>query len=190
MTTSYLTTTSNPHIAALESVFAEATKPIEWLVIAHNDAQMLRSLSSALAGKSAAILELSQDTWDFEDEDLPDTIEWALQQGHLTNLLLAGSSLAGGPMSRASQFASEPISGRGSSYVKLLAGVQRSNTRNRAAQARFAEHIQRMSQIPVVHNRWSSGELAVYGLFYRAESGLFLAYDADADTFRPLLAQR
>ncbi len=53
-------------------------------------------------------------------------------------------------------------------------------------QERFAGQVEQLSQIPVVHSRWRDGELAVYALFHRAESGLFLAYDTDTDTFRPL----
>ncbi len=188
MTTTFSTTTTNPFIAALETVFGEATKPIEWLVIAHNDPRMLRSLSSALTGESAAVVEISQDAWDFEGKHLPETIEWALQQGAIKNLVLVGNSQAGGSESRAALVASEATNGGQDGYAKLLAGVQRNNARNHQAQERFAAHVQQMSQIPVLHNRWSSGELAVCGLFYRAESGLFLAYDADADTFHPLVS--
>ncbi|MCA9212239.1 MAG: hypothetical protein KDB27_04170 [Planctomycetales bacterium] len=185
MATTLLATTANPQIAELENVFGEATKPIEWLVIAHNDSRMLQSLSSALNGESAAILEVSQDNWNFHKE-LSDTIDWALQQGDIKNLVLVGSSQAGGAESRASLATSTKEDE--SNYSKLLAGVNRVNDENRDAQERFASLVQQMSQIPVVHNRWSSDKLAVYGLFYRAESGLFLAYDAATDTFRPLVS--
>lgn len=188
MTTTLFSATSNPHIAALETVFTDVTKPVEWLVIAHNDPQMLRSLSSALTGESAAVLQVSQDTWDFEDGNLAEAIEWALQQDHLKNVLLAGSSQAGGSESRASLVSSKTPQGGKDGYARLLAGVHFNNARNRAAQERFAGHVQRMSQIPVVHNRLSNGELAVYGLFYRTDSGLFAAYDAEAGTFRALVA--
>lgn len=189
MTTTFSAPTTNPHIAALETLFAEATMPIEWLVIAHNDSLMLRSLSSALAGEAAAVLEVSQHEWDFEGEQLPETIEWALQQGQLKHLMLVGNSQAGGPSSRASLVASEETGGNESGCAKLLAGVERNHARTRDAQQRFASHVQQMLQIPVVHHRWSSGELAVYGLFYRADSGLFLAYDMNANSFHALLAQ-
>jgi len=179
------TASTNPHIAELEAVFDEATKPIEWLVIAHNDSRMLKSLFAALNGESAALLEVSQDTWNFGKE-LSETIEWALQQGEIKNLVLVGNSQAGGAESRASLAAPPKVDESG--YAKLLAGVKQLNAQNRDTQERFASLVQQMSQIPVVHNRWSSDELAIYGLFYRAESGLFLAYDARTDTFSALVS--
>lgn len=186
-TTNFSTTTKSPHIEALESVFSKASKPVEWLVIAHNDAQMLRSLSSALTGESAAVLEVSQDNWNFQDKQLPEAIEWTLQRGEIRNLVLVGNSHAGGSECRASMFASEATNGNQFDYAKLIAGVEHDNTRNRDAQKRFAAHVQQMLRIPVVHNHWSNGELQVYGLFYRAENGLFLAYNVDVDAFRPLV---
>lgn len=50
MATAFTPTTTNPHIAALESVFGNAKKPVEWLVIAHTDPRMLGSLIAALSG--------------------------------------------------------------------------------------------------------------------------------------------
>jgi len=44
-----------------------------------------------------------------------------------------------------------------------------------------------MVKIQVVDDALSNGVLSVYGLFYRAESGLFLTYDADTDEFHPLV---
>ncbi len=95
MTTTLLSTTANAHIAALESVFSQATTPVQWLVIAHNESRLVNSLSSALAGESAAMLQVSQDTWDFKGKELAETIEWALQQGEIKNLVLVGSSHRG-----------------------------------------------------------------------------------------------
>ena len=48
---------TNTHIAALEYVLAKAQRPVQWLVIAHNDARLVRSVSSALKGQSAAVLD-------------------------------------------------------------------------------------------------------------------------------------
>ncbi|MFT5526100.1 MAG: carbonic anhydrase, partial [Pirellulaceae bacterium] len=61
------------------------------------------------------------------------------------------------------------------------------NKHNRDAQSRFSVQVRQMFQIPVVHSRCENGELATYGLFYRAESGLFLVYDFEQDNYRPLM---
>ncbi len=183
------TTTANPHIAALEVAYDSAPEPPEWLVIAHNDLRSLRSLSSALAGQSALFLEVSQDTWDFEGADLPQAIEWALQQGNLKHLVLAGSSTAGGPRSRVTMLASGADSPGKDSYAKLLAGVKSRAARHCDAQDRFAQHVQHMLKIDSVNDRWSNGELAIHCLHYRADSGVFLAYSSKDNSFHPLVAQ-
>jgi hypothetical protein len=188
MTTTFSTATTNPHIAALQVAFGKAANPIDWLVIAHNDSQMLRALSFALTGESAAILEVPQQRWDFHNEQLSEAIEWALQHSQAKNLLLVGTSDVDGAASRASLVALKSRNDPANGYARLLAGLRRNDCRNRDAQKWFGSHVRRMSELVVVHNRWSSGELAVHGLFYRSESGLFLAYDVNADLFRPLVS--
>ena len=178
---------ANTHIESLEAVFSESKTAIEWLVIAHNDSRMMRSLSDALSRESAAVLEVSQDTWDFGGDELPEAIEWALRQGKVKNVVLVGHSQAGGSASRASLVASTTKAEIRSGNERLIAGVQLANAHNRDAQARFALLVRQMSQIPVVHSRCANGELATYGLFYRAESGLFLAYNGEQDECRPLM---
>ena len=179
-------TTTNPHIAALEKLFKESAKPIEWLVISHNDSQMIRSLSSALTDEEAVILEFSQDLWDYDENILSQTIEWAVQLHQIKNLVIVGTSQTGGSESRASYVGKENKEKEEDGFASIWAGVQRFNDRNRYAQLRFVSHIQRISENPVVQSRWSNRELAFYGLFYRAESGAYLSYDLELDTFLPL----
>ncbi|MCU0959398.1 MAG: hypothetical protein MUF48_04775 [Pirellulaceae bacterium] len=186
MTSTLSRTAVNAHIAALEPVFDQALTPVQWLVIAHNNARVVDSLMSALAGESAAVLEVSQDTWDFHGGELAETIEWALQQGEVAHLVLVGSSQVGGTQIRATRAPAKTVAQADARCDKLLAGIHRLAAQHREVQDRFAEQVQQVSRIPVVHRRWRGGELAVYGLFYRAESGLFLAYDVDTDTYRPL----
>ena len=62
---------------------------------------------------------------------------------------------------------------------------------NQRVESRGSRRIRRAGPADVADSRCpqslANGELAVYGLFYRAESGLFLAYDAEQDSFRPLM---
>ena len=184
MPTTFSTTTSNPHIAALEEVFTKSNNSIEWLVISHDDSRMVRSLCSNLPNKSTAVLEISQSQWDFESKDLAEAFEWALQQSEIKHVVLVGNSQASTSKSRASLVGDGESNG---GFSKLLAGVKRNNAQNGDAQKDFASHVQKMSQIPVLHNRWSNGDLEILGIFYRAESGVFVAYDADSNTFQPLV---
>lgn len=183
-------TSSNSYIVALESVLTHATQPLESLVIAPNDPKMLSALKMALNNEFAVVLEVSQDVWDFDGKELPQAIEWALEQTDLDQLVLVEHTLAGRRQSRASIAASEAIHSRHDSYQKLVNGVHLNNSRNRAAQDRLAVQVRQVLQIPLVANRCSTGELGVHGLVYRADSGLFLAYDTDYDAFHPLVALR
>ena len=178
--------TTNPYIVTLEKMFSEATKPIKWLIISHNDSQMIRSLSSALTGETAVILEVSQDIWDFDKKILFEAIEWVLQHYEINRLLIAGNSRAGGAESRASVVGLDLQMTAKDTDSKLLAGVELYNAQNRESQQRFAAQFQRISEIPTVCSRRLSGELVLYGMLYRAESGCFLLYNLEADTFIPL----
>jgi carbonic anhydrase len=182
---------TNSHIASLEKTFDQARSPIEWLVIAHRDPRMLRSLSAILEGQSAAILEVSQDEWNWSEGELSSAIEWVLQRKEIRNLVLVGHSQVGGTASRSYLLSADPSQTsdqENNGYVRLLAGVRRVQSQSHHAQMRFAADVQQFLQIPPVYRRWTLGELELHGLFFRAESGLFLTYDPDADTFRATIA--
>lgn len=186
MTTSIATSTTNPQISALKSVFHNAARPIQWLVVTHNDPQSRQMLLSALSNTSAAILEISQDTWDFQGQQFMETIDWVFEQGEIKHIVLVGNSQAIGGTSRACSPDNAADAGE-TGYAKLVAGVRRQSAQNRKGLQSFASHVQQLSQIPAVHRRWSSNQLTVNGLYCRAESGVVLAYDPDADTFHPLI---
>lgn len=188
MSTTLSPKTGNSYVAALSKIFDEATTPIRWLVISHNDPQMIRSLSASMANEAVAFLHLSQDTWNFDDDEFIDAIHWALEQDSITNIVLAGSSQAAG--SDISVSMTQPdLRQAENGYAKLLAGVKLQNTRNREASRMFGSQAKQFLQIPVVHNARTKEQLQVHGLFYRVESGLFLAFDFEASEFRPLVSR-
>lgn len=186
MTTTFASTNRNTYIAALESAFDQSTLPVEWLVIAHNDSRLLNALSKALIGEPAAVLQVAQDTWDCAHQELANAIEWALQRGEVKNLIIAGSSHAAAAVSRASLVPPKSIDEADDSYGKLIVGIHRHNTQSREIEECFARQVEQISQIPSVQSHWQDRRLGVYGLFYRAESGLFFNYDKDTRTFQLL----
>lgn len=177
--------TEKSQIAALDSVFRQERSRVEWFVIAHRDPHLVNSLSSALAGRSATVLQVPQDKWDFACHEFIETVESALRQGKVRNLVLVGSS-QGGCSVNEDILVPGIATAKAGSYEKLLEGTRRQHASGRQVQAAFARHVRQMSHIPVVHSRWREGALAVYGLFYRAECALFLHYDIATDTFQPL----
>jgi hypothetical protein len=186
MTSTLLNTTDNEHIAVLESAFDQATEPVQWLVITHDSHRLMNSLSRALAGKSTAVLEASQDCWDFSNSKYIEAIEWAIQQGAITNLVLIGASPDRTPYSR---YRADRVRS-GSGYERLVKGIEDHTARMHEAQKRFSQHIQTLSQLPLVRRLECEGMMVLHGLFYREESGLFLLYDRESDCFQPLLVQR
>lgn len=186
MTATFASSSRNTYIAALESVFDQSTSPIEWLAIAHNDSRLLNALSKALIGKPAVVLHVARDNWDFAQQELAKAIEWSLQRADVTNLIIAGSSYAAAAVIRASLVPNKPAIETEDSFGKLLVGVNRHNTQNGEVQNFFARQVEQISQIPLVRSRCLDRKLAVDGLFYRAESGMFCKYDKDMRRFRLL----
>ncbi len=90
MTSTLSTTSSNPLTAKLKLAFGQTATPVQWLVVAHNDTRLIRTLESALPDESAVVLEVSQESWDFDQ--LGEAIEWAMMNGDLQNLVLVGHS--------------------------------------------------------------------------------------------------
>ena len=140
---------------------------------------MIRSLSFSLGDESAAVLEVAADEWDPEGDMLSEAVEWALQHGEPKKIVIAGNAEI------AELEASLPEACDESGYGRQLAAVKRRDARRREAQKRLGASVQQVSQIPVVHDRWANGELAVSGLFYRSETGFFVSYDAETDVYSP-----
>lgn len=176
----------NPHRAALASVFEATGGEVEYLVIAHHDPRLVTSLSEALGEESAAVLEVSQDVWDFRSPLWSEAIEWGLEQGKVEKLVLVGSSQAAGAVSRASLLCTKRAPQQDSSYRRLVAGTHRYRAVVSEAQENFAEQVKELLRVPAVQQRYPVGEIDLHALFYRAESGIFLAYDAGSGLFRPL----
>lgn len=171
----------NPHINALQAHFDTADEKVEWLVIAHNESSMLSSLATALSGQAAVILEVPQETWNFEDGPLAEAIEWALEEAGVQHIILAGNSQAGTP-GRVS--AVSPCEGPApTGYDRLLAGVQHSSVHHQNAQQQFANQTQKLWQSNAIQLRRNDHDVTMFGLFYRCEDGLFLAYDPGSEQF-------
>ncbi len=57
---------SKPSSTAME----DSSEGTEWLIVAHNDARLVRSLASSVSNVSVFILESPQGTWDFGEGEL------------------------------------------------------------------------------------------------------------------------
>lgn len=174
---------SNRYVNAMESILASSRRPVQWLVITHSDPRLVKSVTSLFADRSAVILEEPQDRWDGEASDLAEMLEFALRLGNIKNLVLVGSSQSTEATSRAFIVNDEGYQSSQSSYEQMLSNMKAHQLLAKQNQDKFASLIQKLTRIPAVHDRWSTGQLALHALFYRPETGVYLYYDANTNAF-------
>ncbi len=150
-----------------------------WLVIAHDDRNMIRRVSNALEDAPAAILRISQSTWDFGERSLVELIEWAVREARVKTIVLLGHSLGGVPADLVSYPPTQHAN-------RLLGNVIQAQQRLADAKDHLAENITDLREIPIVAEALSRKTLETHGLFYIAESGAFVRYDVQAKTFVPM----
>jgi len=191
MITQFPNASANPLIETLRQAMEESSDGYEWLVVAHNDDRLVRSLYAALSHVPVFILETPQEKWNFRDGELAEAIEWAIQQTSLKHLALVGHShaAAGGDAdpSRSPLSQDESVEGGSGGYSRLRNGVTRTTARTRESQSSFAQQLEQLFAAPAVRKQSLDGDLAVYGLFFIAESEAFLSYEPDRKSFLPLI---
>lgn len=184
---------ANPYVEELREQLAHQERSaVDWLVIAHNDVQLIQRLADALAGSSAAVLQLPQSSWDFEGQTLPAAIEWAVCETNPQGVVLAGHSQCSCPSEAARVFNRRarvaetlPCSPE-ASYERLLDGAEQVLARLQHAKEHLAAQVTHLCELPEVAQRLSGHTFQVHALFYIAEGGIFLVYDLPRNTFRPL----
>ena len=185
MITQYPNPSASPMIETLRQAMQESGDGYEWIVIAHRDERLVRSLNAALEQVPVFILEAPQDSWDFLDGELAEAIEWAIQQTSVKHLVLVGHSHATDASGTdGEQQPRSESANRG--YSRLRDGVTRTAARTRESQVWFTQQLEQLVSGGVVRQQALDGDLSVYGLFFLAESASFLAYDPDEKGFLPL----
>jgi len=182
---------ANPLIDAIRQATEESSSGVEWLVIVHDDDRLIRSLASAMSEVSFCVIEVPQTEWSFQDSEMIEAIEWAIQHSSIKHLVLVGHSLAYANADQAASLDTQypkdagEVADRG--YSRLRDGVTRTTAFTRKSKARFADQFERLSAIPLVREHILEDGLIVYGLFFMAESAAFLAYDVEQKDYVPLL---
>lgn len=179
-------TESNPHICTLQNLLDGKYSAIDWLVICHDDLRIVQALSMALAGKQAAMLRVPQEDWDLEQ--MTELFQWALDRYPIRNLVIAGCAQAK-LLRSATELTLDSISGveEVDGYDRLVAGVMRYRHSLREAQCGFADWVERLMRDEEINGRFVTGAISMHPLLYRADGGLFLAYDFDEGSFAPVL---
>jgi hypothetical protein len=178
------TSESNLHLQRLKEVCMQSDVPVSWVVFADDDPVMLRRLAAALQRESAVILPIPQALWEADGALLKDAILWLIGETGSCNLVLVGNSAAGVPVS-------EPFvagqSVRREMTEDLFTQVQRAQRLKAQVEEHFARQISSLLAVPEIDLAVARGTLRMHALYYRAESGVFAAYDPRTRSFRVLI---
>ena len=180
-----------PCLTSLQGLFEDKHASLNWLVIAHDDAVMLRRLPDAIDERSAAMLRVPQANWSFSGGDLAETVAWSVSQAGLKQLLLMGHSQVGSPQHAASWIGgsfgtSNADADQRSSSNRLLAGAKQVQAQIQRSKEHFAAQVGELFKIEEVRQAIAAGNLKLHALFYLEQSGAFLKFDIASGNFEPL----
>lgn len=184
-------TLANPYIYQLQQTLQrDQPAAIDWLVLAHHDSQLLSRLDKAFPDSVVAVIALPQSRWQFEEQWIAETVEWALAELRVQGLLLIGHSqsevdtepikLLGGPFRRTDRTDTH------ASSFSLLDKSRKVQARIEILQQQLTGQLEKLCHLRGVQTRLTHQQLQMHALFYRAESGLFYAYDLEQEKFNPL----
>jgi hypothetical protein len=180
---------SPSYLSSLQSLVQDQQEEMDWLVITHDDPQVVRRMSNAIEGKEAVMIQVPQSRWDLSNGDLANTISWSIAQGKIRHLLLAGYSAA----AESSEDAAEHVGGDSSrtgasAYGRLVAGAKKMRHQIQQSKNDFVWRVGRLESIPEVREAIDSGQLELHLLFYVEESGTFLTFDRSSGEFLPIVS--
>jgi carbonic anhydrase len=180
-----LVSTANPYIHQIRRSLQQAQHvAVDWLVLAHNDARMLKQLDEAFSGGVMAVIALPQGGWQVDDKAMTEAVEWAVEELGVKGVLLVGHSQGGapeGPVKLLGGKSGGLTGGRpAAAPCSLIDRIKSAQSRAAHVQSQFAEQVERLSRL--IRN-----QVQLHGLFYRGESGVFCVYDRRQRSFRPLL---
>lgn len=177
-------TSTNPLLDSLQQAWRKSGGKAKWLVIAHDDDRLVNSLASAFVEESACVLTIRQGEWDFRHDELAEVMEWAVRQDSLKHLVVVGHSEAeSAPQEIRSIRSGIDASG---SYDRLRQGVRQNVLQTRDSRLQFAQRVNELVSLSGLSEAAETPQLSVHGLFFLADSALFLYYDAAQREFLPM----
>ena len=154
---------------------------------------MIERLKSAFNGRPAAVIAIPQNCWAIDEESISDLIQWAVNEIEVKGVLLVGHSQGGTPADNVQLCAEVENTTTGQESSNRLAAIMEciERTRNCVEQneGHFVGELNSLRQLPVVQEKIVRNSNFVQGLFFRAESGVFCAYDISDQRFRALIQQ-
>jgi hypothetical protein len=177
---------SNRHVSKLKQLVEQSERHISCAIFADDDPVLLRQLREAFSKESGAIIPAPQVLWGAGEYALQEAAVWSVEEAAVNCLVLVGNSAA-------VDAASEPTLTKQTRVDETeqgpLASARTAATKRRLAEEHFSQHVQALLNAPEISVPLARGKLTLYFLFYRAESGLFSAYDPASGSFRALLTE-
>jgi len=185
--------TPNPYINQLQQFLQAAHgKTADWLVLAHNDVHLLNHLEEAFPDSLLAVISQPQSCWQMSEPLIAEAIGWALCESGVKGVLLIGHSQGGLPEEHVKLIGGKhrPAAGnngQAGSSSSPLDRLRQAQARASSVQNHFEKQMDILSRIPALETRLARQQTQLHGLFYRAESGVFFAYDWQERAYRALL---
>lgn len=175
---------SNLHVQNLRQLVEKSERHISCAVFADDDPALLRQLREAFRKESGAIIPAPQILWGGGEYALQEAVVWSIEEAAITCLVIVGNSAAGGAVSEPTLTSQ---TGLDEAEQGPLASARNAATKRRLAQEHFMQQVHGLLNTPEISVRLAKGTLTLQCLFYRAESGVFSAYDPWDGSFRALV---
>lgn len=181
------TTFANVHIDNLKSVLGDSgTTELDYVVLAHPDNRMVAKLQKAFENSSIAVVSLPQNCWALDDASMTEFVDWTLSETSAKGIVLVGHSQGGTP-SEAIQVCPTGQAGPANRIGSLMSRVSQARECVKANENHFVAELKCLRDKVSIQNGRVADPSFVQGLFYRAESGVFCAFDAEANQFHALI---
>jgi carbonic anhydrase len=165
---------------------------IDYLIIAHDDPRMLQRLCEAMGDKTVAVVTIPQTCWAMDGEAVEELLHCAVTDVRVSRILVVGHSNGGTPAEQvrilphtATQRDEMSIQERNLSLAECLRQYEASLN---CCEEHFIGQLSHVSQYAFTKEKIETGELALDGLFYRCEAGVFCVYNRDRQQFQALVA--
>lgn len=181
--------TVNPYINNIRLTLGQNQKTeADWLILTHNDPQLLARLNGTFPDSTVAMLPLPQNCWHRNNKMMAEVVAWAIRELNVKGVLLVGHSQGGAPEEKIWP-ASRNQTKRLSASSSFTERVKNAQIQVAHAQAHFMEQAESLSRTVAIESQLTQKQTPFYGLFYRGESDAFLAYDRRQRSFKPLKSE-
>ncbi|TWU13887.1 hypothetical protein CA54_27280 [Symmachiella macrocystis] len=176
------------YIKVLRDLIAGESKPVDTLIIAHDDYAMIKAIVDAMPDGLIAVLPIRQAEW---EGNLKEVIACAIDS-QINDILIAGHSSGLEILSPELLRKESQNFGRETSlpnYNRLLSGACKTGLANRKSRQHFADQISQLVDCHELGEQMCNDDFRLQAIFYVKNSGVFLLHDFRDGVFAPIWKQ-